>query len=524
MSIWSFITEALFAFNGSSYFTRPEAYVWFIVAVLGIITRSDGYGISSCIRSVGIDGKHYETFDHFFHSLSWKITSIRKCWHKVVSKYANLQETNGRISLLIDHTKKAKEGRRMPGVKKLCQESETQSKPEYIHGYLFGGLSVVASRIGDNSSIVAIPLILQLQSGISYMLNWLDMQCDGLNDASVKAVNRMKSAVQDLSISTESCITQMIILACQSAQWLEHDATIIADRAFLTLKALNTIDENNQTKTYKAQIVTRCKKNIGIYTKPQPRSEGKRGRAPKKGVRLHFSDLFSMESDDLRNLVDPENASILWITKTICLYGKDEKVTYVALDLVWSKAHCRTLRFVLVKYGEVESILVTTDVTMDAETVIKLYATREKIEVTFRELNQRVNAFSARFWTKSMPKLNHFRKSSDPDPLEEVTSASDREKVALAVRAVEMYALLSCIAMGFIQIISLSFKWTASDFGWQRTATNLNRPSEESIQKYLRDRIGEKIIKNHNNPIGVLLSNSLDESIFEEIEKIMLTA
>jgi len=66
-----------------------------------------------------------------------------------------------------------------------------------------------------------------------------------------------------------------------------------------------------------------------------------------------------------------------------------------------------------------------------------------------------------------MPKLDHFRKSTDPDPLEAVTSPSDREKVVLAVRAVELYAALSCIAMGILQIISLSFEWNASDFGWQ---------------------------------------------------------
>ena len=78
MSIWFFIAEALLMFKESSCFARPEAYVWFLVAVLGIMVRSDAYGIASCIRSVGIDGKHYGAFDHFFHSFSWEITPIRK--------------------------------------------------------------------------------------------------------------------------------------------------------------------------------------------------------------------------------------------------------------------------------------------------------------------------------------------------------------------------------------------------------------------------------------------------------------
>ena len=140
--------------------------------------RSDDQGIASCIRSAEIDGKHYGALDNFFHSLSWSLPSIRNCWHEVVGKYANLHLTDNRISLLIDHTKKSKEGKRMPGVRKICQESETQSKPEFIHGYMFGGLSVVAFRLGKPDSIVALPLILELQSGISHMVSWLDMCCD----------------------------------------------------------------------------------------------------------------------------------------------------------------------------------------------------------------------------------------------------------------------------------------------------------------------------------------------------------
>lgn len=510
-------------FKDPSFFSRPESFLWFTVAVLGIMVRSDGYGIASCIRSVGIDGQHYGAFDNFFHSLSWNLSSIRTRWHDVVNEYAPLKTCADRISLLIDHTKKPKEGRRMPGVQKLCQESETQSKPEYIHGHMFGGLSVIAYRRGTDA-LVAIPLILQLQSGISHLRNWLDMSTDKLGDEEEKAVKRMKRAVKDLEISIESSITQMIVHACHSAQLLKHDANIIADRAFLTLKALHAIDESNLENEYKVYLVTRCKKNLAVYSKPLPRPEGKRGRASKKGKRLYFGNLFALTDDELRNTVDPNDTSIRWVKKSISMYGKEEDVTFAVLNLVWSKAHCRVLRFVLVKYNDVESILVTTDLSMDPETVIQLYCTREKIETTFRELNQIVHAFSARFWTKAMPKLNHFRKSSDPDPLEEVTSASDREKVALTARAIDLYAALSCIAIGLIQIISIVFPWSIQDFAWQRTPVDQDRPSEECIQKYLRDRISEKIFKNSDNEIGALLRDSLDEKTFDEVEKLMIAA
>jgi len=84
---------------------------------------------------------------------------------------------------------------------------------------------------------------------------------------------------------------------------------------------------------------------------------GKRGPTPKKGKRLYFSNLFSMTSEELRNLVDPEDMSIQWSTKTISLYGKDEQVTYVALNLIWAKAKCRTLRYVLVNTAQLKPFL-----------------------------------------------------------------------------------------------------------------------------------------------------------------------
>jgi len=56
------------------------------------------------------------------------------------------------------------------------------------------------------------------------------------------------------------------------------------------------------------------------------------------------------------------------------------------------------------------------------------------------------------FWTKAMPRLNHFRKKTNPEPLETVVRDSDRKNVQKAVQATEMYAMISCIAMDIIQI------------------------------------------------------------------------
>ena len=59
---------------------------------------------------------------------------VRSKWAEIVGKKFPLFEKAGHCFLIGDGAKRAKEGRRMPGVKKLAQESETQSKPEHCAG------------------------------------------------------------------------------------------------------------------------------------------------------------------------------------------------------------------------------------------------------------------------------------------------------------------------------------------------------------------------------------------------------
>jgi len=50
----------------------------------------------------------------------------------------------------------------------------------------------------------------------------------------------------------------------------------------------------------------------------------------------------------------------------------------------------------------------------------RLYSYRFGIESCFRELKQQLGGFGYHFWTRAMPKLNHFKKKRMPDPLGEI--------------------------------------------------------------------------------------------------------
>ena len=73
---------------------------------------------------------------------------------------------------------------------------------------------------------------------------------------------------------------------------------------------------------------------------------------------------------------------------------------------------------------------------------------RFAIESTFKELKQQIGGFSYHFWTKSLPRLNRYKKKEEPDNLSKVIAPADRERVKQTVVATERFVLFSCIAIG----------------------------------------------------------------------------
>ncbi|WP_440115599.1 transposase [Paenibacillus sp. QZ-Y1] len=108
--------------------SRQATFEWFVVIVVGFMLRSDHLGVTFIIRDLLLNSRCYETLIHFFRSSAWSLQSLRQIWLQVVRQSAPLLVIQDRVFLVGDGMKQAKEGRRMPGVKKLHQESENVSK------------------------------------------------------------------------------------------------------------------------------------------------------------------------------------------------------------------------------------------------------------------------------------------------------------------------------------------------------------------------------------------------------------
>ncbi|WP_317952425.1 transposase [Paenibacillus chitinolyticus] len=155
------MNEALSAFR--TCFSRTATFEWFVVIIVGMMLRTDRLGVTTLIRDLSLHPGGYETLIHFFRSSAWTLESLRLTWLQVVRRVAPLSSLNGAVILVGDGMKQAKEARRMPGVKKLHQESENSSKAEYIFGQLFGAIGIL---IGSPRKWFCLPLFMNLQDGV----------------------------------------------------------------------------------------------------------------------------------------------------------------------------------------------------------------------------------------------------------------------------------------------------------------------------------------------------------------------
>ena len=448
-----FLNEVLLQFRKA--FNREATFRWFVIIVIGIMVRGDHLGVTSVVRDLWLPASSYVPMMGYFRSSAWNLDKLQIIWWNLVKEYASLLKVDGKYVFAGDGVKQSKEGKRIPGVKRLHQESENSAKSDYIWGHLFGGIGAVT---GAGSKSFCIPLALMLHDGIKKINSW-------------EGGDRQ-----------ESHVVEMVKLGLRVAEKFGK-SILLLDRYFLSAPALAMLAEG-QRSGGSVELIIKAKKNCKAYTDPESRIPGQRGRPCKRGRPVKLIDLFSVEAT---RFVETE----------LTLYGKNERVRYHSVDYLWGSKLYRKLRFVLVVYNGIQSIIASTDLTLTPEQIITLYARRFTIECMFRELKQVVSAFGYRFWSKSMPKLNRFRKKSDPDPLDDVNDEKSRARIILAVKALEGYVFSCSVALGLLQLLSLTYSGS-KELRQQRYMRTVNNTicSEATIADYLRKNLFWLLSKN----------------------------
>ncbi|ETT49749.1 hypothetical protein C162_12713 [Paenibacillus sp. FSL R7-269] len=347
-----YLNELLLPFR--TCFSRQATFEWLVVIVIGFMLRSDHLGVTSIIRDLSLPSQRYEILIHFFRSSAWSLSSLQQTWLRVVRRSAPLLLVDHRVVLVGDGMKQTKEARRMPGVKKLHQESENVSKGEYIFGHLFGAIGILA---GTPRKWFCLPLFINLQDGIQTILNWKKTEDE---------------------TQTPSHVVQMIEQGFEAAKAFGQ-ALLLLDRYFLSVPALQQLQACHLNSEVQMYLVTKAKSNVVAYERPPAKKP-----PPKKGESVKLKELFSNRAADFQ-------------TASVSLYGKEKRIEFFCLNLLWGQGWYQELRFVLVVHEGRHSILVSTDLTLAATDIIRLYGYRFKNEPMFREMKQVIGAFATDF-------------------------------------------------------------------------------------------------------------------------------
>jgi hypothetical protein len=121
-----------------------QPHYYFCTIIIGFMIRPDTRGVSSVISALRMKGERYTSLLKFFHSGAFDSDAL---YRKLITVFLSIlppKTINGKVILIGDHIKIAKEGRGMPAIEKLHQESQNSGKGTFIEGHLFGFISMVS--------------------------------------------------------------------------------------------------------------------------------------------------------------------------------------------------------------------------------------------------------------------------------------------------------------------------------------------------------------------------------------------
>ena len=413
--------------------SRLRTFLWLSVCLAGMCIRPDLFGVTSIVRAFGLKEYCYDRILDFFHSTSLNIHRLSRSWiTTVLHVFPGILKVNGRLLIVGDGIKVPKTGKKMPGVKLLHQESESNTKPQYIMGH---SCQAVAVLVGALQSVFAVPLASRIHEGIVFS-------------------NRDKATLLD-----------KMILLVDSLSLPEF--YFIADAYYSARKIMSCLLAQGN------HLASQVRMNAVAYLPAAiPSGKRKKGRPKRYGKKIPLRSLF-------------DNPETMHEAKSPVYGEKDVLLHYRSMDLLLKRIGI-LVRFVAVIHPtRGRCILLCTDLSLSPMEIISLYGLRFKIEVSFKQAIRTIGSYAYHFWMKNMTPL---RRSSGDQYLHR-KSEQYRKAVRRKLDAYHRFIQIGLIAQGLLQYLSVSFPdvvW-ANFSSWLRTIRPGIPPSEYVTSLALRN-------------------------------------
>ncbi len=440
--------------------SRSATFKWMSLALAGFSSRADLLGVTSFVRTLFLDERTYPCLLNLFHTPALKLGKLTALWVDMTLKLFEPVTHEGRIVFLADGIKVSKEGRKMPAVKKLHQESGNNSKPEFIFGHSFQAISLLAQ--GGDGKPIGVPLVSRIHEGVTFS-------------------NRDKRTLLD----------KLTDLFLGTAAISEAPAILVADAYYANRKVMLPLVEAGH------HLVTRARKNTVAWRTPTSPAKPKRGRPKLYGDKVKLRDLF--------------NDKEAFVAAPSPVYGEQGvSLSYRCVNLLWRPIGA-LVRFVLVDHptrGQI--ILMCTDIHMEPLSILKLYGYRFKIEVGFKQALRTLGAYGYHFWMSSMKRLPRNKTGNQYVHME---TDEYRQSVRRKLDAYHRFVQLGCIAQGLQQHLAVNFRSTIwTNFrSWMRTMKPAAPPSEAVVAHTLRGALEEFLLDApDDHQLAIFLREHLD--------------